>query len=256
MGDIDEDPFIGNHIRRMNSIMNSFMRDPFADMMGGPMGGLGMLAPPPMATGRQGDHRQMALARHGGHQDAYGGLGMMPMGFPNMGNLFQPMTQNPGNCSVFSSSTIMTMTQGPDGRPQVYQASTSTRQAPGGIKETKKTVADSRTGLKKMAIGHHIGERAHVIEREQNVYSGEKEERQELINLDEDEADDFNREWERRTKPTGMRQQALSYGHPHQRHREPQLALPSSSPQAHQGSRRKVKKSKHSKCPDSRSRHE
>jgi hypothetical protein len=59
------------------------------------------------------------------------------------------------------------------------------RQAPGGIRETKKTVADSRTGVKKMAIGHHIGERGHVLEREHNVYSGEQEEHQEFINLDE-----------------------------------------------------------------------
>lgn len=68
---------------------------------------------------------------------------------------------------------------------QVYQASQSVKQGPGGVKETKKTVADSRTGLKKMAIGHHINDRAHIIEREQNVYSGEHEERQDFINLDE-----------------------------------------------------------------------
>lgn len=57
--------------------------------------------------------------------------------------------------------------------------------APGGIKETKKTVSDSRTGTKRMAIGHQIGERAHFLERERNVRSGEEEERQEFINLDE-----------------------------------------------------------------------
>lgn len=36
-----------------------------------------------------------------------------------------------------------------------------------------------------MAIGHHIGDRGQIIERQQNVYSGEREENQELINLDE-----------------------------------------------------------------------
>lgn len=41
--------------------------------------------------------------------------------------------------------------------------------------------------------GHHIHERAHVIEREQNVRSGDLEERQEFINIEEEEADDFNR---------------------------------------------------------------
>jgi hypothetical protein len=41
--------------------------------------------------------------------------------------------------------------------------------------------------MKKMAIGHHIGERAHVLEHEQNLQSGEREERQEFINLEEGE---------------------------------------------------------------------
>lgn len=36
-----------------------------------------------------------------------------------------------------------------------------------------------------MAIGHHIGDRSHILEREQNVHSGEQEEHEEFINLDE-----------------------------------------------------------------------
>lgn len=67
----------------------------------------------------------------------------------------------------------------------MYQASQSVRSGPGGVKETKKAVQDSRTGVKKMAIGHHIGERAHIMEKEQNYRSGSQEERQEYINLDE-----------------------------------------------------------------------
>lgn len=51
-----------------------------------------------------------------------------------------------------------------------------------------------------MAIGHHIGERAHIIEREQNLRSGDQEERQDFINIEEDEADEFNREWEQKTR--------------------------------------------------------
>ena len=53
------------------------------------------------------------------------------------------------------------------------------------MKETKKAVSDSRTGIKKLAIGHHIGDRAHIVERQQNVYSGDQEENQEYINLDD-----------------------------------------------------------------------
>lgn len=94
------------------------------------------------------------------------------------------MSQNP-NCHSFTSSSIMTMTTSPDGRPQVYQESMSTRSGPGGVRETKKSVSDSRSGTRKLAIGHHIGDRAHIVEREQNVHSGDQEEHQEFINLEE-----------------------------------------------------------------------
>lgn len=87
------------------------------------------------------------------------------------------------------------MSSGPDGRPQIYQATSSTKTGPGGIRETRRTVQDSMNGVKKMAIGHHIGDRAHIIEKEQDVRSGQLEERQEFINLDEDEAEDFDREF-------------------------------------------------------------
>lgn len=94
------------------------------------------------------------------------------------------MASNHGNSHSFMSQSVMTMSSGPDGRPQVYQETMSTRMAPGGIKETKKTVSDSRTGTRRMAIGHHIGERAHILERERNMH-GDEEERQEFINLEE-----------------------------------------------------------------------
>lgn len=87
------------------------------------------------------------------------------------------------NCHSFTSKSVMTF--GTDGHPQVYQATMSTTTAPGGVKETKTTVCDSLTGTKKMAIEHHIGDRAHILEREHNLHSGEQEERQEFINLDE-----------------------------------------------------------------------
>lgn len=55
-------------------------------------------------------------------------------------------------------------------------------------------------GKQNVIIGHHIGERAHVIEREQNVLSGDQEEREDFINIEEEEADDFNREWETKVR--------------------------------------------------------
>lgn len=95
----------------------------------------------------------------------------------------------------FSTRTVV-MSSGPNGKPQVYSTSSSTKIGPNGIKETRKTLEDSRTGTKKMSIGHHIGERGHVIERAQNLYSGEREESQEFYNLEEEEAEEFDREFQ------------------------------------------------------------
>uniref|UniRef100_T1HG50 Uncharacterized protein n=2 Tax=Rhodnius prolixus TaxID=13249 RepID=T1HG50_RHOPR len=192
MGDLDDDPFMGGHVRRMNNLMSSFFRDPFSDMMfggnGGRSGGMLGIGGPlggdllPFTGGR---HLQSPVAM------------MLSGGFPS---ILDPMGSTGTGSHVSAMSTVMTMTQGPDGRPQVYQASQSVRQGPGGIRETKKTVADSRTGVKKMSIGRHVYDRGHIIEREQNVYSGEREENEEFINMDEEEADDFNKEWESRAR--------------------------------------------------------
>ncbi|CAL1687859.1 unnamed protein product [Lasius platythorax] len=211
MGDDDIFNFFGSSMhtmRQMNSMMmNSMFRDPF-EMMGQTA-----LMPHP---GR-GSHNDMPVSLFDPHFGRFG--------FNNMGA--------DGNCHSFMSQSVMTMSSGPDGRPQVYQEVMSTRTAPGGIKETKKTVSDSRSGMRKMAIGHHIGERAHILERERNM-RGEEEERQEFINLDEDEAETFNREWVSHTRRAHTN--AIDNGNSarvasNSRHRpEPrQLALPSTT---------------------------
>ncbi|XP_018912326.1 myeloid leukemia factor isoform X2 [Bemisia tabaci] len=210
----DDDDMFGNPFRQMNNMMNSMLANPFGGMFG-----QNMLMDPSQQQ-RRGHHRNNDM--------------MMPFGgmFGGMQQLMSQMNTDP-NCHSFSSSSVMTMTSGPDGRPQVYQASSSTRQGPGGVKETKKTLCDSRKGIKKMQIGHHIGERAHVIEREQDLNSGQQEENQEFINLEEDEADSFNHEWMQKTQRYSRRGQhdAIGYGSPrHHRHSNgPQLALPSST---------------------------
>ena len=99
------------------------------------------------------------------HQQQVMGLGgsIMPFGFPSMPNMNRLLAGDGIEGASFSSSSVISMSHGPDGRPQVYQATSSTKTGPGGIRETQKTVQDSRSGVKKMAIGHHIGERAHII---------------------------------------------------------------------------------------------
>lgn len=214
-GDFDDDPAVA--LQRF--AMGSMFPDPF-----------GMMGPPALAGSRQRSRGPFA------------DMQMMPFGFPSFGFLMptmptMPSMPNPtmmmsnfgnGNCHSFASTSVMTMTNGPDGKPQVYQASTSTRVAPGGVKETKKTVCDSRTGTKQMSIGHHIGDRAHILERKKNLRSGEEEENQEYINLEEEEADDFNKEWETRTRRSiGAIGGGAGSSHNRRRSDQRHLALPS-----------------------------
>ncbi|XP_071872612.1 myeloid leukemia factor isoform X2 [Bombus fervidus] len=217
MGNFDDDPVFGTHmqsVRNMNEIMASLLHDPF-----------GMLSNPSCNAITNGTHRSV------GRQND---LQILPFGFPpmpsfNMGNMFSDfdnMAQS-GNCHSFTSKSVMTFAG--NGQPQVYQATMSTRTAPGGVKETKTTVCDSRTGTKKMAIEHHIGDRAHILEREHNLHSGEQEERQEFINLDEEEAESFNNEWESRVRRYhGGNSHYSSHGHQNRSDRR-QLALPDAS---------------------------
>ncbi|CAI8007624.1 Myeloid leukemia factor 1, partial [Geodia barretti] len=177
----------------------NFRNDPFFEEV----------APPPVslfpdmglggssATRRQHHHhhdRSLALSPFGGM-----GMGpMMPFGpspfsmmsgmMQNMDNMMRNMQSQAaaGGHSYSSSTTVMHYSSdGRGGQPHTYQATSSTRQGPGGVKETKKAVKDSQSGVQKMAVGHHIGDRAHVIERQVNAKTGEKAQNQEFINLDE-----------------------------------------------------------------------
>lgn len=177
LGDLEDDPVFGHQMRamrQMNNMMNSLIANPF-----GMFGALDNIAGPSLV----------------GHR---GGSQLMAMQHPNM-HMNRLLNNNDG--TLYSSSSVFSMSSGPDG-PQVYQATSSTRAGPGGIKETRKTVQDSRSGTKKMAIGHHIGERAHIIEREQNVRTGQQEERQDYINLDDDDAEEFDREFQTKARST------------------------------------------------------
>ncbi|XP_020647467.3 myeloid leukemia factor 1 isoform X10 [Pogona vitticeps] len=120
---------------------------------------------------------------------------------------FDKMALDP-NAHAFSSSSVMTYTKRGDEPPKVFQASAQTRVAPGGIKETRKALKDSESGLEKMAVGHHIQDRAHVIEKSKNNRTGNEELNQEFVNLDEAEAHAFDEEWQKEVlkfKPSGRR---------------------------------------------------
>ncbi|CAM9843848.1 unnamed protein product [Lampetra planeri] len=111
---------------------------------------------------------------------------------------YETISPNPNGHS-FSSTTVMSYSNMGDGPPRVYQASSQTHQVPGGVREVRRSVRDSESGLEKMSIGHHIGERAHIIERSRNHRTGNREENQDFINLEETEAPAFDAEFRSRT---------------------------------------------------------
>ncbi|KAL5287757.1 Mlf family protein [Megaselia abdita] len=201
MGDFDDEDVFGNHMRSMNQHMNQMNR-----LMGSMMGGFGGMGGMGVMGGMGGmDPFNMLMPSPFDPQGASNALmrrnrapGPM-MGFPGM----DMISMGGDGGASFCQTSITTMRTGPDGRPQVYQETSSVKGGPGGVKETRKTVQDSHRGIKKMAIGHHIGERAHIIEKEQDTRSGQMEERQDFINLDEDEAEDFDKEFQTKVRSTG-----------------------------------------------------
>jgi len=106
---------------------------------------------------------------------------------------------NPAS-TFYCSSSVTTMTTDQHGRPQLYESTSSTRGGPGGTREVRSTVRDSTTGLQQMSIGHHIQDRGHVTERRRNRYTGEEEENEEYINIDETEGETFENDWSSRMR--------------------------------------------------------
>ncbi|XP_015274970.1 PREDICTED: myeloid leukemia factor 1 isoform X5 [Gekko japonicus] len=120
---------------------------------------------------------------------------------------FEKVSLDP-NAHSFTSSSVMTYSKKGDEPPKVFQASAQMRMAPGGIKETRRAFKDSESGLEKMAIGHHIQDRGHVVQKAKNIKTGDEELNQDFINLDEVEAHAFDEEWQKeivRFKPSATR---------------------------------------------------
>ncbi|KAG7238721.1 hypothetical protein INR49_031237 [Caranx melampygus] len=111
------------------------------------------------------------------------------------------------NTHSFSSSSVMTYSKVGNEPPKVFQATSSTRRAPGGITETRRAVKDSESGLEKMSIGHHIQDRGHVVEKK---YNKKKERRSSSRTsrtwMNVPEAQSFDDEWQQevsRFQPSG-----------------------------------------------------
>ncbi|XP_071608912.1 myeloid leukemia factor 1 isoform X2 [Heliangelus exortis] len=198
----EEDPFFRDpfaahheHMRQMmRSFSDPFGRDPFRSLTDGGE-----------SAGERGPRQDSRLARRGNGRDADFGEPFFAMDrmMANMRNTMLEMQKKFDDLSVhpdahtFSSSSVMTYSKVGDEPPKVFQASAQTRTAPGGVKETRRALKDSESGLEKMAIGHHIHDRAHVIKKSRNSKTGDEEMNQEFINLDETEAQTFDEEWQK-----------------------------------------------------------
>ncbi|NWV49017.1 MLF1 factor, partial [Daphoenositta chrysoptera] len=189
------DPFAAHHehLRQMmRSFSEPFGRDPFLSLPAGRRAEPGAQRDSQPAPGRG--------RRDEDFGDPFSAMDRMMSDMRNnmleMHRKFDDLSIQPDGHS-FSSSSMMTYSKKGDEPPKVFQASTQTRTAPGGVKETRKALKDSESGVEKMAIGHHIHDRAHVIKKSRNAKTGDEEMNQEFINLDESEADTFDKEWQK-----------------------------------------------------------
>ncbi|KAL4616773.1 myeloid leukemia factor 2 [Arapaima gigas] len=188
LSDLDDSPYMMDpfaaHRRQMRSLFGPFGLEPFA---------LSPQMQPPRAphiqAGAMAPFGMMGMG--GGFMDMFG---MMEGMMENM----ERMSGTP-SCQTYSSSTVISYSSTDSGAPKVFQQTSELRTAPGGIRETRQSMRDSETGVECLAIGHHIGDRGHVMERSHNRRTGDREERQDFINLEECEAAAFDEEWRRET---------------------------------------------------------
>ncbi|XP_071840898.1 myeloid leukemia factor 2-like [Apostichopus japonicus] len=198
----NDDPFFRdfheNHRRMMGSFFGSPLthQSPFMAISDGSAGPHGYQL-------EERDRRRHRQPRQEPQNDLFamspfGGFGMMDSVFRNMEQNFERLANDP-NSHCYSQSSVMSFSNTGSGAPQYYEATSSTQSAPGGIKEERKTVRDSRTGTQKMAISHKIGDREHKVEKKKDMKSGQIEENQEFVNLDETDAGRFNQEFKQKT---------------------------------------------------------
>lgn len=213
--EFDEDPFMSDPFRAHREHMRQMMRS-FSEPFGGPLmpsimdgrsRGRDMVEHPSSSPALRDEHRDMSrsLLPFGGIDSTdmmRNPFNMFDNMMTNMRNRMEEMHRNfenvpsDSNTHSFSSSSVMTYSKVGNEPPKVFQASSSTRRAPGGIKETRRALKDSESGVEKMAIGHHINDRGHVVEKKFNKKTGEKEFNQDFQNMDESEAQSFDDEWQ------------------------------------------------------------
>lgn len=261
-GGFGNDPFFGdinNHFANMhNQMMSPFMMDPFAHMRAHRNAIAQHTNNGRSANNNNGQQQQrsnshnqlMDQQRNNPFALMNSMMSMSPFGgaFGGFESMMSNMNSNP-NAQVYSSSTVMSYSNDGSGKPKIYQATEETKQV-GGVKETRKAVKDTEKGIEKVAIGHHIGEKAHIIER-QRQKGGQMEEIVNMENLDEDEVNDFNREFEERIQHGQLNRYSIDsnrLGHSRSsHHHNPNYNQPLAIDDGSRKRDKKKSKSKHNK---------
>lgn len=184
------DPF-GNpfdHMRRTMEQMEEFQNNMLNSMFGADP--FGMFGNP---------RRQQQMIDNGHRQrqrapdmlSPFGGFGGgLFGGIMQHMDQFQNHAMNDPHSAVFSQSTMISYDG--TGQPKVVQ--NSTRKV-GDVKETRRSVQNGPE--EHISVGHHVGDRAHVIEKKRDK-DGKVRQQQRFVNLDEDEAEQFNNEFKSR----------------------------------------------------------
>ena len=141
----------------------------------------------------------------------------------NMHTQMKKVKKHP-NSHSYTSSAVMSYHNDGKSRPKVMQASTSTRTAPGKIKETCHTYRNSESGVEKISVGRHIGKRGHE-HKKKRVKGGVIQEKQKFYDMDENELPEFEKEWRLITTANGVKavhqkQKRSCKGHKYQKRRK------------------------------------
>ncbi|KAH7974933.1 hypothetical protein HPB49_021718 [Dermacentor silvarum] len=84
------------------------------------------------------------------------------------------------------------------GHAEVVRATTFSREMSNGAMATIETYEDSRSGIRQLSVGRHIGDRSHLSEKSRNEFTGEEEKTEQLVNIPYEELGGFESEWKRR----------------------------------------------------------
>ncbi|VDD94031.1 unnamed protein product [Enterobius vermicularis] len=195
-------------MREMDRMMNSMM-DPF-NIFGNPFGGQRLLGSmlEDGSSRRPVNNNSLSLMNDFGFGGGFFGGLMRHM------DDFQNAAMNDPNSHVFSQSTMISYDGTSGGQPKIVEKSV---RKTGDVKETRSSVRHGEGGVgDRMAIEHTIGNRTHVIEKKRDR-DGRIREQQHFVNLNQNEAEDFDREFATRVRrnfggTSGERYRAIEHG--------------------------------------------